>query len=202
MTLLALTDLQAELGMDSTELDDQSYLTFLCQAVQSLFEQKTGRKFEQDQVTEYYTCEKYQRSIRLKNYPVLEINSVYDDPDWEYGSDSLVDTSDYTCDFDLGILYNAGYFSDGPRSVKVTYRYGYVTSVPDPEPSYGYYLFPSALKHLWLRQAAVWYHNMKNSGQGVLSRSDSVTGATVTKVDLEKGLLPEFDLLAQEWRRI
>lgn len=187
--------------MNLVEMDDDTLLDLLCGAVQQSFEDLTDRKYEQDTITEYYSTQAFSEMVFLKNYPVLSIDSIYNDNDWVYGSDTLLDSSDYTFNPESGIVYYNGDFGQGRNNIKITYTYGYVAEVPDPIPSEGYYLFPNSLKEVWARQAAVWYRESKNAEQGVSSRSDTVTGATIQKKDLSKGFLRDFIALADLWRR-
>lgn len=63
----------------------------------------------------------YQKTIRLKNYPVQELTSLYDD-------DVLkVEDTNYKVNYDLGIIerIDGYYFTEGSENVVVTYDAGY-----------------------------------------------------------------------------
>ncbi len=61
--------------------------------------------------------------LLLKNFPVTEITSIYDDPDRVYPSSCLVPTTDYTFE-DSGSVQNEGFWSKGNKNIKVTYSAG------------------------------------------------------------------------------
>jgi uncharacterized phiE125 gp8 family phage protein len=64
--------------------------------------------------------------IQLRNIPIKAIASIYDDIDRAYGSDTLIDSADYTFNAKTGIVSLIGLvFSKGVNNVKVTYTAGY-----------------------------------------------------------------------------
>lgn len=67
-------------------------------------------------------------SILLKNYPVISIDHIYDDPERDYAVDSELDVEDMAIYEDYGkVVYVNGLFQLGNKNVKVEYHAGYVT---------------------------------------------------------------------------
>lgn len=93
-----------------------------------MFENYCNRKFVSQTFTEYYngTGDRY---LYLDNYPVTEITSVHEDPDWDWGSDELIESTEYRIIDDMGIVYQS-IFPKGHQNIKVIYTAGY-TTVPE-----------------------------------------------------------------------
>jgi hypothetical protein len=112
--------------------------------------------FENNTYTHYFDGDGTDR-LQLRVVPANTISSVYVDVNRSYGSDSLVASSDYTLDTDLGLLLlntdsDQGSFSTGYRSVKVTYTAGF-TSIPN------------AVVHACGVQVNHWYMNRDTIGK-------------------------------------
>lgn len=190
MALIAKEDLRDELGIALQETKYDDLLETIVAAVLNLFEEKTGRELEESSFTEYHNTIDGQSTILLRRRPISEGTlQVWDDPAWVYGSSSLlVLNSDYTVDYDNGILYAAGYFSTGKHSIKVTYTAGY------DEDS-----FPASWKQIILRQAAVWFQDADKKRWDLAGVSNTM-GGSISRVLTEAGFLPEFSGLIQEVR--
>jgi hypothetical protein len=85
------------------------------------------------------------------------------DVDRSYGSDSLVASSDYALDTNLGLLIlntdsDQGSFSTGYRSVKVTYTAGYTT-------------IPDGIVHACGVQVNHWYMNRDTIGKSSITQN-------------------------------
>lgn len=182
MALLTMNEAKDEIGMDREETDFDDIIELLSTAVQSLFEQLTDRKYESAVFTEYYNADKFQDRVFLKNFPVNSITTVHDDPDREFGSDTLVEADDYTFDGDNGVIYFDGWVSSGKQSIKVVYEAGYSVDT-----------FPDGLKEVFLRQVAAWFQDSKNNEQAV--SSVTTPGGSMVKKELSDNLLPDFKLM-------
>lgn len=183
-----LDSVKFEIGLDSSETDYDNILNLLRVAAQSTFEDLTDRKFESAQFTEYYDAEKYCSKIFLRNYPVISIVSIHDDPDWEWGSGDLIDSTDYRCDLEKGIVHLDGYFSWGAQSVQVIYVAGYDKAT-----------LPEGIMQTWLRQIAHWYMDSKNSDWAIQAKTQP--GGSVSRKELTDNLLPDFVMLSEVHRR-
>ena len=120
--------------------------------------------FENNTYTHYFDGDGSD-TLQLRVVPANTISSVYVDVDRSYGSDTLVDSGDYTLDSDLGLLLldtdsDQGSFTTGYRSVKVTYTAGF-TSIPD------------AIVHACGVQVAHWYSNRDTIGKPKINQHNS-----------------------------
>lgn len=112
-----------------TTFDDA--LTAMVNEVSQAIETYCGRKFaERTGLTEYHNP-KGGTVVSLKNFPVTGTTAfaLYDDPDRNYGSGTLIAAADYFLDLETGVIHldNDGEFSSAPGAVKVIYSAGYAT---------------------------------------------------------------------------
>lgn len=131
--ILSLTSPQAVknyLNIDDENSD--SVISDLISRVSKEIEVYCNRNFKKDTRIDYFNGDG-QSSIQLKDYPIIEITSIHDDYDRAYGSDTLIDSDDYTFDPDQGIIYFEAPLTKGLRNVKVTYVAGYATVPQDLE---------------------------------------------------------------------
>jgi len=184
-TLISTDDLKTELEIEDNEHDP--LLQRIANAVEDLLDELTNRTFATGTRTEYYSTDDYVDTIFLKNRPVSSITTVHDDPDWDYGDGELVSSSNYTFDADEGVLYYDGYFFRGRRNVKVVYVAGYSAST-----------FPSSMKEILVRQAAVWYKQAISQDWATQMRVNPAgAGSVMIGTKLSKNLLPEFEALVE-----
>ena len=116
-------------------------------------------------------------TLQLRVVPANTITSLHVDIDREYGSDELVDSSDYELFTDSGLLIlktdsDQGSFTKGYRSVKVVYTAGF-TSIPD------------SIVHACGIQVNHWYLNRDTIGKSKITQNAN----TIDVVGLQ--LLPE-----------
>lgn len=77
---------------------------------------------------QFYNGDDSSSRIILKNYPIISVSSLYDDPGFEYASTSLISSSDYVVMPERGELFlKSGSFNEGLRNIKVTYQGGYIS---------------------------------------------------------------------------
>ncbi len=60
----------------------------------------------------------------VKNFPINSITEIASDSDWTWGTDTVIDSSDYRIVQMNYIVYNS-YFNDGLQNIKVSYNAGY-----------------------------------------------------------------------------
>lgn len=188
MALITLDDVKEELDIEGSDYD--LILEVLINAVVSSFEMLCGYALEIKEETEYYSMDVNCSKIFLDRIPVTAIDSIYDDPDWDYDSTSLISSDDYTYDSEAGIVYYNGFFYEGKNNVKITYTAGFTTST-----------FPEIIKQVIMRQIAVWWKDSKEGNWGVITKSQPSGGGSISKKELEKGFLPEFKVVAEMKRR-
>lgn len=183
MSLIDIDDVKAELGLEVATYD--TVLQLILDAIENLFEEMAMTKFGSTSITEYHSTPKYTRNIFLRVVPIISITSIHDDPDWEYGTVSLIAEADYTFDPDTGIVSYGADFFEGERNVKVVYTAGYTLET-----------LPKRVKQIIIRQAATWYTQQKNKGWDVSSIGQP-GGGTILRKNLEDNLLPEFKMLVE-----
>jgi len=182
MALFSTDDVKQELEL-KTDKDD-TLLETIVASVLSLVDLLTDRTWETATVTEYHSTDDYMDRIFLEQRPVTSITTLHDDPDWVYGASCLVPSRDYAFDSQRGILYYSGFFCSGKRNVKVVYVSGYSSST-----------VPAAYKQIMVRQACVWYKQLKGSEWHLSAKITPAGGGSVTLQSLKNNLLPEFELM-------
>ncbi len=184
MALITKEQVKTELTIEGTSAD--TIIDSLIDRIQSLWDTETNRTWEQTTFTEYYSSEESD-TVFLKNYPVSSITTIHDDPDWVYGSDTLVSSDDYTYDEKDGIVYYNGDFFTGRNNIKVVYVAGYLTT-------------PGWLEQILIRQVAHWY--TQGTKQKWDKSSNSMQeGGTTSYTQLKNNMLPDFDSLVEMHRR-
>jgi len=192
VAVITYDDVKVELDMDEAETKWDTLLTNLCSAIQSIFDLKTGRTIEETAHTEYYSADMYTSEIYLKNFPVKSgaSFSLYDDPDWQYGSDTLISASDYKVSLTDGIIYYISHFFRGKMNIKVIYTAGYTATT-----------LPDAHKQIFVRQCSHWFKDAKN-GEWHIDSMSIPQGGNIMRKRLDGNLLPEFENLVMIERRI
>lgn len=133
--LVTLAQVKEFVLNDSTVATFDDALTAMVNEVSHAIETYCGRKFkERTGLTEYHNP-KGGTVVSLKNFPVTGTTAfaLYDDPNRNYGSDTLIAATDYFLDLETGVIHltNDGEFSSAPGAVKAFYSAGYATdSIP------------------------------------------------------------------------
>lgn len=137
MGLLKLFEAKRRLGINT---DDHDLLLIdLIEDVSSILETYCGRHFSAADYVEYQdgTGEDY---FLTDEWPINSITSIYDDPDRDFTSSSLVDPTYYTYYPEEGKVHLVAtgavigvnlytVFSTAKRNIKITYNAGY-TNIP------------------------------------------------------------------------
>ena len=191
MAFISSTDLKTKLDLGVSDTKYDTLLSGLATAVLSIWDKLTGMTWARTAHTEYHNIAKYQSTVFLKNKNVdsAETFSLYNDPDWEYTSDDLVDTDEYTVDYDEGIVYRDTNFWEGKRALKVIYTAGYTDAA-----------CPAWLKEILIRQACEWFKQDKEGRWAIASLSQP-GGSSLNYKDLEDNFLPEFLLMVDDNKR-
>ena len=184
MSFIDKDDLKLELGI--TDTGNDLLLTVLAEAVESLWDKLTSRTWAKTTYVEYYSSRQGDSRIILDNFPIISVTSIYDDTDWEYREDTKVDTDDYTCNLDTGVVFYNGVFSEGGNNLKITYIAGY----EDAD-------VPAWLKQVLVRQACHWFKQAKDQRWDMSSKAEPAGGGTISYKGLENNLLPDFAMLAE-----
>lgn len=133
--------------LDITSSTHDAVLTTMVSAVSKRLEHFLDRKFLHESRTEYYNVRPRQNRLFLREYPVTAVTSVHLATDWEYGTATAIDSSDYHCTGDSGTLhfnhdlitnYLSSNYAYAPDAVKVVYSGGFsattsalITAYPD-----------------------------------------------------------------------
>lgn len=96
--------------------------------VSQLFQSYCGRNFVAQDYIEYYDGQG-RDVLFLDNYPVNSVASVYDDTDWEWNSEDLIESTEYKIADKRFIVFDT-LLSNARQNVKVTYNAGF-SSIPD-----------------------------------------------------------------------
>lgn len=127
MALCELDEVKRYLSIDGSAEEEGDLLEELIDNVSKMFETECDREFSSTEHTEYFSGGG-RRWIRPKHYPITAITSLWDDNDWGWNNDDLVDTDEYKISNDerFVILKNTT-FVNAVENVKVTYTAGYST---------------------------------------------------------------------------
>ena len=137
------------------------------------------RTFASASYTEYYDG-KWQRSLSLKNYPIISITSINDDTGRTFASSSDITSTDYTFDADNGIVSFIYYRpSRGTKSLKVVYTAGYTT-------------IPKDLELLVLRRIGSIFNRRKSDGSASESLGNYSTSYITEWTAEEKAILARY----------
>ena len=193
MAFIAIDDIKTEIGMDLADTTYDSLLNNLSSAVIDLLDRLTNRTWVETEHTEYHNGAECYNIVLLKNYPVKSkaFVTLYDDPDWEYGNDTLIDAEDFQVDLERGIIYYNSRFFACNQNIKVVYTAGYTDTS-----------FPSGYKQVLVRQAAHWFKQARNQEWDVSSKSNPSGSGSISFAGLENNLLPDFKMMVEEERRI
>lgn len=181
-SLTTLTHMMTQFGLP---LSEQEQIEELIDGASWAANSYTNRKLKSRTLTEYYDGDSSNRLV-LNQRPVSSVTSIYIDTGWEWGADTLVDSTDYQVYEDEGLVLFVGTILPvGARVVKVTYVAGYTTVPYDME---------RAVQDL----AFYWYKQRTDKGIGVLSRSTE--GRTVTyNQEVPQQIKDVFDVYRKVW---
>lgn len=127
--LSSLANIKEYLGIPTGTTEDDALLGSLLTRVQDFVRSYLGRTItDEGTITEHHDGlgKPY---ILLKEYPILTLTSVHDDPDRQFGSSSLIASTDLIQETELGIIRRKFEvpFQDYKKNVQVVYTGGYAT---------------------------------------------------------------------------
>jgi len=159
----SLDEINDWLGATAT---DANTITNLVNEVSWHFNMACNRQFLSRSQTEYYDGTGG-LVLWLRNPPVASL-TLYEDPDYDFGSDTEISSDDYNLDANSGRLVLTGYvFSYGPGIIKATYTGGYADGS-----------IPLDLRIAAKIRLARLYRLWKSAAYGTESRSDDQGGMT------------------------
>lgn len=133
--LCTLQDVKTRVGKATTDTKDDEAIRQVIPAVSASIEDFIDRYVENTTHVEVFNVESRQRVFFLKGYPVSSITTVHNDLDRLFSTSTVVDSDEYTCNLDDGILYfEPGYPAlTGWRVLQVTYAGGIAEDTDDLE---------------------------------------------------------------------
>ena len=133
--IITLASMKDYLGIDSTDTTNDDTIETMIDACQEIFENELNRELEEQTYTAYIDGTGT-KSIYVPVYPITSITSLYVDADRNFGSDTLISSSDYVfypktgevtmVEGEYPVRYS--YFAKGRQNVKITYVGGYTFS--------------------------------------------------------------------------
>lgn len=186
--LITLTEVKTEIN--ETSSDNDTLLNSLIDAVESIWDSLTGRTWYETTHTEYFDIEKETNMIALTNYPIVSVDSIYEDSDREYNADDLLDSDDYAVDEVNGIITFDYDLEIGPKALKVAYTAGYKDGST--------YSVPDWLKQILIRQVAFWFNQSKNHGWDVSRFSQP--GGSISIMNNKDNFLPDFTIMVDMYK--
>ena len=132
--------------------------------------------------TEYYDGDdgKY---LFVYNTPIVSVASLYDDIEWDYGSDTLVDSDNYKIVDSRYIVRKDAVFNKYDQNIKITYNAGFAT-------------IPADLNGVCIEEVARSFSEKGNIG--ITSRSDSKGGVTRVEKGWMKQSLDVLNIYVKE----
>jgi uncharacterized phiE125 gp8 family phage protein len=189
-TLLLLEEVKDFLRIDQLTSEHDDIVQELMDAIVSTFTEETGCNLEAQEFTEYHDGDDGRKTlIYLRNRPVSAIASLHDSYDHVWDSVSLIPTTDYFLDSDIGRIVCDGEFGSGKGNLRIVYTAGYTSAT-----------LPNNIKHIFFRQIAHWYKQEAASNMDVASLSMGSAGGTTSFRNLVDNYLPEFARLIDRWK--
>ena len=188
IALTNLTDAKAFLKITTGSEDD--IVSELVNASGAFANRYTSRHLIKATYTEFYDGVTL-RSLLVRNFPIVSVASLYDDPSLAFTSDTLIDPTTYGVDKAAGIVrlaYTARSFFRARGNIKVVYDAGI-----DPA------AIPSDLKEASHLIIGSWYKNFYEFQRGgvqsqtlgdrtVQTRDEDVPKAAKTILDTYKAV--------------
>lgn len=134
--LTSLANVKEFLQIKTADINSDAILNNLISRITAEIETFCNRKFIDPgtNYTEFFHGHEWSQHIQIKNYPIVSVISLHDDPNRNYGSETLIATTDYIIESDSGIIRLDGLkFSKGYNNIRVIYRGGYTATPADLE---------------------------------------------------------------------
>jgi uncharacterized phiE125 gp8 family phage protein len=165
MALESLANIKTHLGI-TTSADD-AFLTELQAAAESWISQHCGRSFEGGTFVEDFAG--FHRTLRLRHYPVVSVTSVKVDLAWEFGPETILDSSRYYLHAEYGLVESLhGPFGTGAAASAGTVRVTYTVATD---------AVPAEVKRAAAELVGHWYRQAKtHSSAGQLNLTSQADG--------------------------
>jgi uncharacterized phiE125 gp8 family phage protein len=176
MSLDTLANVKARLGISSSS--DDTLLGLLMDSADDWVANQTGRDFAGGTYTEFFPG--HAELLILANFPVASVTSVKVDPAGAYGSDTLIDSTNYAVHSERGVIQSkvGPLGCRGPRVVQVVYTTA-TSAVPDD------------VKEAYARLVGHWYAHVKTeSAAGFEHVAEQKYGDVTTRYELAALAVP------------
>lgn len=129
-SLITLDNVVKFIGQDSFNSDDSDLIEDLINRVSSLFESYMDRNILTREYTEYH--DGGGNAVLFPKQPkITTISGIWDDYDWDYTDDDLVDADDYKIVDELYVVLKNTTFNNYTQNIKIIYTAGYTTTPDD-----------------------------------------------------------------------
>jgi hypothetical protein len=173
--VISMADAKRFLGFTTSNVADEDLLGHLIEAVSDYIEQQTQRKIVERALTEYYTGNGTDclllRSFPVASSPVIDIR---EDGQYVFGTDTKLDTTDYTLDEETGELFkvNGGTWTTARRAIKIVYTAGWTqATVPKLLRTAAYLILGAIWKARSMRS---WGETSRSAGSGSVAFADEI----------------------------
>lgn len=179
-------------GQKITKADAESLLSELITSYSAAFESYLNRLVETTVRTLQITVHPGQTTFELPAYPVTTLTSVKNTWDRDFASATAIDSDDYYCDTETGILYIDRYgLIPGPGVMQVVYTGGMAAT-----PAAFVTAYPEIAGALDQQVVSHWQRKDQLGAQGVSLGQGSVSFSGPLK------LLPEVRATLAKHRRV
>ena len=131
--------------------------------------------------TEYYDGEG-DSYLFVKNFPINSIDEIASDSDWVWGTDTVIDSSDYRLVEKNYIAYKS-YFNPGLQNIKITYNAGYS-------------VIPLDLKEALVEEVTRVYHRRKEIDVFIKTLQDG------SQHRIPSGFMPNTKVILGKYKRL
>lgn len=181
MALSTLSRLKAQLGINGSDLTQDSLLQFYIDASSQKIETYCDRKFNSQSFTEYFHGRK-QNIIMPKQFPVISVTElrVQASRDWT-DVNGLISSDDYVVsDTDNTLIYD-GFFPNGFSNIRLIYTAGYATIPSDLE-----------LACVWLAEWFYLHKRRQDMGRTSVSKGDENLGVLANMPPMIQEMLIDY----------
>lgn len=181
---ISIANVKSELVDSTIGTDYDILLTSIVAAIESLWDELTGRTWYTTIHTEYINIIPGQKSFGVANFPITSVTSIYNDAVREYGATDLLSSSDYAVVEETGMIFYDYTLDHGPKAIKITYTAGYTSNT-----------IPAFIKQLLIRQCAHWWKQAKDNMWHV---SEYDQGSAIQRFKEKFNLLTDFVEFAEK----
>lgn len=128
-SLVSLEEVKNFIGMSGAVADTDDLLEDLINRVSIIFESYMNRNILSREYTEYHDG-KGSMVLFPKQPEITTVSGIWDDYDWEWTDDDLVDSDNYMVVDEVYVVFKNMSLNNYTQNVKIIYSAGY-TSTPD-----------------------------------------------------------------------